>query len=444
MRVDASSTTGRATCTRSPRRWPRPAGTASRWSPTRRRAWTRDALVLPGVGAFGAAAARLAPGREQRAGARSSAGLPCLGICLGMQLLFDAQRGGAGRRAGRHPRPGDVRLRAPRVPHIGLEPMEARRRALGPLGASGRPTTRTASSAGRREPRVVAGATEHEERPFPAAVRQGQVVGVQFHPEKSSCAGCWRSWQAFLQEVGTMIVIPAVDLREGACVQLVGGSYDEEGSAWTTRWRSARAGSGAASRSCTWSTSTPRRARAPTPRHRRAPRRPRASSLQVGGGVRDERARMQRLLDRGASGSSSARGPSRTRSGWRRWPCSFPGSSIVAADVRGPRGGDARLDAGHAPGTSGALVAGAGAAAAGGVLVTAVHKEGQLEGDGPAADGGGGGDAPPPAATPRAAVTTLGGSARAGAARASAVAVIGMALYTGKLDARAVAQGVPR
>ena len=45
-----------------------------------------DVLVLPGVGAFGAAAARLEPGREQMRQALE-AGLPCLGICLGMQTM---------------------------------------------------------------------------------------------------------------------------------------------------------------------------------------------------------------------------------------------------------------------------------------------------------------------------------------------------------------------
>jgi glutamine amidotransferase len=49
-----------------------------------------DALVLPGVGAFGAAAGRLAPGRTAMREAIAR-GLPTLGICLGMQLLFEAE-----------------------------------------------------------------------------------------------------------------------------------------------------------------------------------------------------------------------------------------------------------------------------------------------------------------------------------------------------------------
>ena len=54
-----------------------------------------DALVLPGVGAFGPAAERLAPGRRMLARALAD-GFPCLGICLGMQLLFDGSAEGPG------------------------------------------------------------------------------------------------------------------------------------------------------------------------------------------------------------------------------------------------------------------------------------------------------------------------------------------------------------
>ena len=76
-----------------------------------------DALVLPGVGAFGAAAERLAPGRSAMRDAVAG-GLPAIGICLGMQLLFDASDEGDG--AGLGLIVGRVtRLRAERVPQIG-------------------------------------------------------------------------------------------------------------------------------------------------------------------------------------------------------------------------------------------------------------------------------------------------------------------------------------
>src|SRR4051812_23218126 len=59
------------------------------------RAVDTDALILPGVGAFAPAAAHLAAARTTvRAAIRN--GLPTLGICLGMQLLFDDSEEGAG------------------------------------------------------------------------------------------------------------------------------------------------------------------------------------------------------------------------------------------------------------------------------------------------------------------------------------------------------------
>lgn len=146
-----------------------------------------DVLVLPGVGAFGHAAAHLAPAREAIRDA-IAAGLPCVGICLGMQLLFDASDEGAGEGLGVIP--GWVtRLRAHRVPHIGWAAIEdagggAFQRA--PLdvayyanGFACRPA----------RPEVVCAWTRHEGDRFPAVVRAGSAVGVQFHPEKSARAG---------------------------------------------------------------------------------------------------------------------------------------------------------------------------------------------------------------------------------------------------------------
>ena len=78
--------------------------------------------------------------------------------------------------------------------------------------------------------------SEHEGDRFPAAVRAARAVGVQFHPEKSSAPGVAlvAAWVRSLLRPAPntvrhpMIAIPAVDLRDGACVQLVGGSYAEE------------------------------------------------------------------------------------------------------------------------------------------------------------------------------------------------------------------------
>lgn len=146
-----------------------------------------DLLVLPGVGAFGAAAARLAPGRAAMRDAIRG-GLPALGVCLGMQLLFDASDEGAGQGLGIFA--GRVtRLDAARVPQIGWNAIEDARDAS--FGASGLVTAYYANSFACRPDdaaSVVAWSTHDGDR-FPAAVRRGACLGVQFHPEKSSHAG---------------------------------------------------------------------------------------------------------------------------------------------------------------------------------------------------------------------------------------------------------------
>ncbi len=146
-----------------------------------------DVLVLPGVGAFGHAASRLAPARAAIRDAIHG-GLPCVGICLGMQLLFTESDEGDG--AGLDVIGGRVtRVRARRVPHIGWTTIAetndwAFERA--PLdvayyanGFACRPT----------RPDVIRAWSVHERDRFPAMVRNGSAVGVQFHPEKSSRAG---------------------------------------------------------------------------------------------------------------------------------------------------------------------------------------------------------------------------------------------------------------
>ena len=147
------------------------------------------ALVLPGVGAFTPAAERLAPGRDAMRAALLN-GLPCLGICLGMQLLFDASDEGPGDGLGVIP--GRVtRLTARRVPQIGWNRLENVREAL--LAESALDMAYYANSFVCRpalgaETSVVAW-SEHEGDRFAAAVRSGNIVGTQFHPEKSSAPG---------------------------------------------------------------------------------------------------------------------------------------------------------------------------------------------------------------------------------------------------------------
>ena len=156
---------------------------------------TRDAsaiaraskIVLPGVGSFGAAMAWL---RETHIdGALTEAvvhGAFLLGICVGHQLLFDSsEEMGATRGLGLVR--GDIRRYkgALPVPQIGWN----RVRARGPLfaGVESEAFYFVNSYAARNADAEVA--TADYDGPFTAAVQQGRVFGVQFHPEKSSSAG---------------------------------------------------------------------------------------------------------------------------------------------------------------------------------------------------------------------------------------------------------------
>jgi glutamine amidotransferase len=152
-----------------------------------REALLGDALVLPGVGAFQAATAALG---DHAAAMRAAilGGLPTLGICLGMQLLFDASDEGGD--AGLGVIPGRVRrLTAARVPQIGWNPLVDADDPL--LAASGLATPYYANSyvAAPADGRAVVAWSDHDGDRFPAMVRAGACVGTQFHPEKSSTAG---------------------------------------------------------------------------------------------------------------------------------------------------------------------------------------------------------------------------------------------------------------
>ena len=165
------------------------------------RAISTDVLVLPGVGAFGSAAERLAPGRDAMRAALLD-GLPCLGICLGMQLLFDesdestsADTRGLGLISGRV-----TRLRARRVPQIGWNSVDDASERL--LDDAPLPYAYFANSYVCRpdDEAVVRAWSVHEDDRFPAIVRAGNTMGVQFHPEKSSLPGL-RFLHAFLDRV---------------------------------------------------------------------------------------------------------------------------------------------------------------------------------------------------------------------------------------------------
>jgi glutamine amidotransferase len=162
------------------------------------RALAADALVLPGVGAFSAAVEAL-PSERERVRAALEAGLPCLGICLGMQLFFDGSDEGEGEGIGFIP--GRVRrLGAPVVPHMGWNDVEEQGDPL--FGGEARGMAGYYAHSDQcdpRDPSAVIAWTEYSGARIAAAVRRGRSWGVQFHPEKSSGPGL-RLLANFLEE----------------------------------------------------------------------------------------------------------------------------------------------------------------------------------------------------------------------------------------------------
>lgn len=146
-----------------------------------------DALVLPGVGAFGQAAAALPADRRPLRDALQS-GLPCLGICLGMQLFFERSEEGDGHGIGLID--GAVRkLEADVVPHMGWNDVET---GDDPLfeGIDGLVAYYANSYVCEPEAEgTVIAWSQYGARRFAAGVRAANTWGVQFHPEKSSWDG---------------------------------------------------------------------------------------------------------------------------------------------------------------------------------------------------------------------------------------------------------------
>lgn len=150
-------------------------------------------VVLPGVGAFADAMASLTNRGLVPAIRRYAAcGRPFLGICLGMQALFDRSEEGAGS-AGLGLIPGTVR-RLPdcglKVPHMGWNSLRFPRAHPLTAGLPAEPYVYFVHSYAcfAAEEADVLAVTEYGV-PFHAAVARGNVMGVQFHPEKSGTVG---------------------------------------------------------------------------------------------------------------------------------------------------------------------------------------------------------------------------------------------------------------
>lgn len=150
-------------------------------------------LVLPGVGAFGDAAQKLRDaGMADFVRSQAAEGKPLLGICLGMQLLFEESY-----EYGRHPGLGLLQGRVVpmegklppslKIPHMGWNALEVRRGRL-LEGLDGQHVYFVHSYFADGCADSLAAVTEYG-IPITAAVEQGNVFGCQFHPEKSGGVG---------------------------------------------------------------------------------------------------------------------------------------------------------------------------------------------------------------------------------------------------------------
>ena len=145
-------------------------------------------IIVPGVGHFGATAA-LEDGWRDAIRSAVGAGTPLLGICLGLQWLFDGSEEapgvpGLGAIAGRCARlPPTLK-----VPHVGWNSLQIP--APSPLldGVANGSQVYFTHSSGAPLPPPTRGDTTHS-APFSAVVETDRVFGVQFHPEKSAAAG---------------------------------------------------------------------------------------------------------------------------------------------------------------------------------------------------------------------------------------------------------------
>ena len=155
-----------------------------------------DRLILPGVGAFGDARQKLEDaGLDGVIRAQAAGGKPLLGICLGMQLLFERSFE-FGEHEGLGLIPGDVVDMTPligpglKVPHIGWNALQIKKPAH-PLLAGVRKGDCVyfvhSFCATRCDESVIA--TAEYGAPLTAAVARGNVLGCQFHPEKSGEVG---------------------------------------------------------------------------------------------------------------------------------------------------------------------------------------------------------------------------------------------------------------
>ena len=190
------------------------AGAHVQLTADREAALAADGLVVPGVGAYAATMEQvLAVGGDRIIERRLAGGLPVLGICVGLQVMFAAGTEHGVRSTGLDQWPGEVtRLEAEIVPHMGWNTVESPEGSVLFDGVaeerfyfvhSYAARSWELDSIGPMTPPLVTWA-EHGGDRFVAAVENGALTATQFHPEKSGAAGArlLRNWLAALPRRG--------------------------------------------------------------------------------------------------------------------------------------------------------------------------------------------------------------------------------------------------
>jgi len=168
-------------------------GAEAEITPDRARAEDADGVILPGVGAFPKAMERVREiGLDDLVAGRIEAGVPVLGICLGMQLLFESsvENEGAGGLSLLDGMVEPLQANGYKVPHIGWSPVHWEHDSQLTDGLDAETAFYFVHSFAPRptSEEVVLGTAAYGER-FACAVERAPLYGVQFHPEKSSSAG---------------------------------------------------------------------------------------------------------------------------------------------------------------------------------------------------------------------------------------------------------------
>lgn len=164
----------------------------------RHQALNADGLVVPGVGAFGSVMTALnSVGGGEVIDARIAGGRAVLGICVGLQVLFDSGQEHGVHSEGLAQWPGTVhKLDAPRLPHMGWNTIEAPSGSTLFAGVENErfyfvhsyAVTKWSLTDTDPLPNPLVTWADYGER-FVAAVENGPLCATQFHPEKSGDAG---------------------------------------------------------------------------------------------------------------------------------------------------------------------------------------------------------------------------------------------------------------